>query len=53
MSACMREPIHKDQERLTLRNLLLAGAASAPAAPVDADYFRGLRDRVRPAANKL
>lgn len=43
----MRELIRKDRDRLHLRGLLLAGAASAPAAPA---YFEGLRDRVRKAA---
>lgn len=46
----MRELIRKDQDRLHLRGLLLAGAASAPAAPADPAYFRGLRNRVRKAA---
>ena len=46
----VRELFRQDQDRLQLRNLLLAGAASAPAAPVDASYFDGLRDRVRKAA---
>ena len=46
----MRELIRKDQDRLHLRGLLLAGAASAPAAPADPAYFDGLRDRVRKAA---
>jgi antitoxin ParD1/3/4 len=46
----VRELIRKDQDRLQLRNLLLAGVASAPAAPADASYFEGLRDRVRKAA---
>jgi antitoxin ParD1/3/4 len=45
----VRELIRKDQERLQLRNLLMAGATSAPAAPADASYFDGLRDRVRKA----
>lgn len=49
-SEYVRELIRKDQDRLQLRNLLLAGAASAPAAPVDASYFDGLRDRARKAA---
>lgn len=49
-SEYVRELIRKDQERLQLRNLLLAGAASAPAAPADASYFDGMRDRVRKAA---
>ena len=49
-SEYVRELIRKDQDRLNLRNLLLAGAASAPAATADASYFDGLRDRVRKAA---
>ena len=49
-SEYVRELIRKDQDRLQLRGLLLAGAASAPAAPADARYFDGLRDRVRKAA---
>ena len=46
-SEYVRELIRKDQERLQLRNLLMAGAISAPGAPADASYFDGLRDRVR------
>lgn len=46
-SEYVRELIRKDQDRLQLRELLLAGAASAPAAPVDGAYFDGLRNRVR------
>ncbi|SHF07641.1 type II toxin-antitoxin system ParD family antitoxin, partial [Thermomonas hydrothermalis] len=49
-SEYVRELIRKDQDRQQLRNLLLAGAASAPAAPANASYFDGLRDRVRKAA---
>jgi len=49
-SEYVRELIRRDQDRLHLRGLLLAGAASAPAAPADAGYFEGLRDRVRKAA---
>ena len=48
-SEYVRELIRKDQDRLKLRGLLLAGAASKPAAPADAGYFEGLRDRVRKA----
>lgn len=48
-SEYVRELIRKDQDRLHLRGLLLAGAASAPAAPADPAYFEGLRDRVRKA----
>ncbi len=46
-SEYVRELIRKDQERLELRNLLMAGATSAPTAPADASYFDVLRDRVR------
>ena len=46
-SEYVRELIRKDQDRQRLRGLLLAGAASAPAAPADADHFEGLRDPVR------
>ena len=48
-SEYVRELIRKDQDRLHLRGFLLAGAASAPAAPADPGYFEGLRDRVRKA----
>lgn len=36
--------------RLQLRNLLFAGASSAPTGPVNETYFEGLRERVRGAA---
>lgn len=49
-SEYVRELIRKDQERLQLRGLLLAGAASNPTTPADASYFEGLQDRVRKAA---
>ena len=49
-SEYVRELIRKDQDRLQLRGLLLAGAASSPAAPADARYFDGLRARVRKSA---
>jgi len=49
-SEYVRELIRKDQDRLQLRTLLLAGAASAPAAAADASYFEGLRNRVRKGA---
>ncbi|AVO55404.1 type II toxin-antitoxin system ParD family antitoxin [Ectopseudomonas mendocina] len=48
-SEYVRELIRKDQDRQHLRGLLLAGAASAPAVPADADYFESLRARVRNA----
>jgi antitoxin ParD1/3/4 len=46
-SEYVRELIRRDQDRQHLRGLLLDGAASAPTTPVDADYFEGLRERVR------
>jgi antitoxin ParD1/3/4 len=46
-SEYVRELIRRDQDRQHLRELLLEGAASAPTAPVDADYFEGLRKKVR------
>jgi antitoxin ParD1/3/4 len=49
-SEYVRELIRRDQDRLQLRSLLLAGVASAPTAPADPAYFEGLRDRVRKAA---
>lgn len=49
-SEYVRELIRRDQDRMQLRGLLLAGASSLPAAPRDAAYFEGLRDRVRKKA---
>lgn len=46
-SEYVRELIRKDQDRLHLRELLLAGAASPPAASADASYFKRLRSRLR------
>jgi len=46
-SEYVRDLIRRDQDRQHLRALLLKGAASAPTAPVDADYFEGLRKQVR------
>lgn len=48
-SEYVRELIRKDQDRQHLRGLLLAGAASAPTAPIDGNYFDALRARVRNA----
>lgn len=48
-SEYVRELIRKDQDRQHLRGLLLAGAESAPAAPVKGDYFESLRAKVRKA----
>jgi len=48
-SEYVRELIRRDQDRLQLRKLLLAGASSAPTAPVSETYFEGLRERVHRA----
>jgi antitoxin ParD1/3/4 len=49
-SEYVRELIRRDQDRLQLRGLLLAGAATVSAAPADGAYFEGLRSRVRKVA---
>ena len=46
-SEYVRELIRKDQDRQHLRGLLLEGAMSLRADMADADYFDGLRVRVR------
>ena len=51
-SEYVRELIRKDADVLRLRGMLLQGAASAPAAPVDASYFSTLRERVKKRARK-
>jgi antitoxin ParD1/3/4 len=44
-SEYVRELIRRDQDRLGLRALLTAGAASPPGARADAGYFERLRAR--------
>ena len=51
-SEFVRELIRKERDRQHLRGLLLEGPASPPAAAADADYFDGLRDRVREAGRR-
>jgi antitoxin ParD1/3/4 len=50
-SEYLRELIRRDQDWLHLRDLLLQGAASVPAAEATSAYFDGLRDRVRQPAS--
>lgn len=45
-SEYVRELIRKDQDIQNLRDMLLDGAGSAATPPIDAAYFRSLRDRV-------
>lgn len=49
-SEYIRELIRKDQDRQTLRQLLLDGGASEPGEPADAAYFEQLRHRARTRA---
>jgi len=49
-SEYVRELIRKDADILRLRGMLLKGAASAPAAPADDEYFSTLRERVQKRA---
>ena len=51
-SEYVRELIRKDQDRQQLRGLLLAGAQSAPTAPVDSNYFDALRKRINSKKSK-
>lgn len=44
-SEYVRELIRMDQDRQRLRELLLAGAESAPGTAADASYFAELRER--------
>lgn len=46
-SEYVQELIRKDQDRQHLRNLVSAGAESAPTIAVTDDYFGSLRARVR------
>jgi antitoxin ParD1/3/4 len=51
-SEYVRELIRKDADRQRLRGLLLDGAASSPATPVDAGYFAALREWVQQRTQK-
>lgn len=46
-SEYVRELIRRDRDRRRLRDLLLEGAASAPAPPADKAFFDRLRERAR------
>lgn len=48
-SEYVRELIRKDQDRLRLRGLLLAGAKSPQTKPVTDGYFDSLRRKARAA----
>ncbi|NNH72870.1 type II toxin-antitoxin system ParD family antitoxin [Nocardia uniformis] len=46
-SEYVRELIRRDHDRVGLRNLIVEGATSPPAAPANDSYFDDLRERVR------
>jgi len=46
-SEYMRELIRKDQDRATLREMLLGGARSEAVGYCDENYFEGLRKSVK------
>lgn len=46
---CKHELSCKEQDRLHLRTLLMAGSMSVACGPVGGPYFEGLRQRVRKA----
>lgn len=46
-SEYLRELIRREQDRLQLRQLLIAGASSVAMQPVNEAYFQDLRERVR------
>lgn len=51
-SEYVRALIRADQERQSLRRLLLEGARSPTVATIDEAYFRGLRKRARQAKTR-
>lgn len=51
-SEYVRELIRRDQDRMQLRGLLLAGAASESTEPAGAAYFDALRARARPSTTR-
>ncbi len=51
-SEYLRELIRKDQDRLNLRALLLAGANSKATAPANAANFPSLRERINRRAKR-
>ena len=51
-SEFVRELIRKERDRQHLRGLLLEGPASPSAATTNADYFDGLRGRIREAGRR-
>lgn len=50
-SEYVRELIRREQDRSTLRGLLLEGASSPPDTDVDDRYFRRLRQRIEASSD--
>lgn len=51
-SEYVRELIRREQDRSTLRGLLLEGASSPPDSDADGTYFSGLRERIQASADR-
>ena len=51
-SEYLRELIRKEQERNTLRDLIVAGALSKPSQEINADYFSELRRKAKKLASR-
>jgi antitoxin ParD1/3/4 len=51
-SEYLRELIRKEQERNTLRDLIVAGALSNPSQEINADYVSDLRRKAKKLASR-
>ena len=51
-SEYLRELIRKEQEKNTLRDLIVAGALSKPSQEINADYFSDLRRKAKKLASR-
>jgi antitoxin ParD1/3/4 len=51
-SEYVRELIRSVQDRLQMRNFLIAGASSLPTKQIDAAYFDSLRNRAKTRVKK-
>jgi antitoxin ParD1/3/4 len=51
-SEYLRELIRKEQERNTLRDLIVAGALSKPSQEINADYVSDLRRKAKKLASR-
>ena len=51
-SEYFRELIRKEQEKNTLRDLIVAGALSKPSQEINADYFSDLRRKAKKLASR-